>query len=338
AAPIFDHGTITNVGVDSVTLRRGDGATTALSRDGQMGMRWLSGYGSVGAILVETNESITRTFTPAVGVPAEGDGVIVDGLVYYGDPFTDHAIEYETVSIRGPLGDYDAWLVGGTRMTWTIYVHGRGTDRTESLRLLPTTVESGFPALVIRYENDPESPGNGTYHYGLNEYRDVEVAIRFALDGGAQDVVLVGYSMGGSVISEFMHRSPFADRVSGLVLDAPMLDLGRVVDLRAEDRGVPTPLVAVAKTAVAMRFGVNWSELDYVTKLARADVPTLVFHGTEDDMVPIDLSRALDAAAPRFVQLHEIQGAGHVQSWNVDPTTYQTLVRVFLEALTQDVS
>ena len=332
-AEIFDHARVDNVGVDSVTLEKREGATAAITRSGIMGIRWSDGYGSLGAVLAETDESVTREFTPISGRPREGALVVVDGTVFLGDPLTDRGIEFTTVPIRGPLGLYEGWEVAGTRQTWVIYVHGRGADRTEALRLLPTTVEAGYPGLVIRYANDTDSPASGRYEYGLAEYRDLEAAIAYALDRGAEDVVLVGYSMGGAIAGEFMHASPFADRVRGLILDAPMLDLGRIIDLEAQARGVPSPLVSLAKTTVALRFGVSWSDVDYVSKLSRVTVPMLVFHGEQDDIVPIELSRALEAAAPRLVQLHEFPTAGHVQSWNVDPAAYGDAVRVFLEGL-----
>lgn len=110
-----------------------------------------------------------------------------------------------------------------------IFVHGHGTDRGEGLRILPTIVEQGFPSLVMTYRNDAEAPESpdGLYHLGQTEWRDLEAAADYALAHGAEDLILVGYSMGGAITCTFLRESVRADRVRGAILDAPASRLGR---------------------------------------------------------------------------------------------------------------
>ena len=42
--------------------------------------------------------------------------------------------------------------------------------------------------------------------------------------------LLVGQSMGGSIVAAFLERSPLAAKVARIVLDAPMLDLHAAVN------------------------------------------------------------------------------------------------------------
>ena len=136
------------------------------------------------------------------------------------------------------------------------------------------------------YRNDtgaPEDP-SGKLRYGLTEWRDLEAAVQYALDSGATDVVLAGYSMGGGVIMAFLQRSKLRDDVRAVILDAPMLDFSATVDdnaSREEDvPGVPLPssLTAVAKQIAAWRFGVEWDQLNYLAnggEALRRAVPDL---------------------------------------------------------------
>ena len=56
-----------------------------------------------------------------------------------------------------------------------------------------------------------------------------------------------------------------------------------------------------------------------------------VIHGTDDLTVSIDTSRRLADDRPDLVELVEVPGAEHVQSWNIDRATYERSVVEFLE-------
>jgi pimeloyl-ACP methyl ester carboxylesterase len=207
------------------------------------------------------------------------------------------------------------------------------------LRALPPVHGAGLPALVIDYRNDPGAPEDpsGRYGYGATEWLDLEAAVQAALDRGAHDVVLVGWSMGGAITAAFLEQSELADRVVGIVLDAPMLDLGATVDDEAADRslplvGLPIPgaLTWTAKQLAAVRYDLDWNALDYVDDTAWLDVPTLVFHGTVDDTVPVAIARDLARAEPELVELRETGSASHLESWNRDRASYEDALRSFL--------
>ena len=195
--------------------------------------------------------------------------------------------------MNGPLGEYPAWFVPGTRDTWAIVVHGNSMSRLDGLRMVPITVDAGFPTLVPTYRNDtgaPEDP-SGKLRYGLTEWRDLEAAVRYALDNGAKDVVLAGYSMGGGVIMAFLQRSKLRDDVRAVILDAPMLDFSATVDDNASREevvpGRAAPLVAhrrrEADRGVAVRRRVGPAELPRERReaLRRAD-PDLPRDGGHD--------------------------------------------------------
>jgi fermentation-respiration switch protein FrsA (DUF1100 family) len=78
---------------------------------------------------------------------------------------------------------------------------------------------------------------------------------------------------------------------------------------------------------------VDWDGLNYLADSdAYADIQFLVFHGTEDTTVPIATSREFAALLPEQVQLIEVAGAEHIESWNPDPDAYDSAVRAFLGA------
>ena len=144
---------------------------------------------------------------------------------------------FKTVEYRSSLGPILAWLVPGSDSTWAIFVHGRAASRAEMLRMLPAYRALGLPCLVICYRNDRCGPRalGGRYQMGFTEWRDLEDAVRFALEHGARRVVPVGCSMGGSIVAEFLRHSALASAAPVAVLDAPALDLERHARRRGQE-------------------------------------------------------------------------------------------------------
>jgi fermentation-respiration switch protein FrsA (DUF1100 family) len=62
-------------------------------------------------------------------------------------------------------------------------------------------------------------------------------------------------------------------------------------------------------------------------------VPALVFHGTEDGLVPVSTTDELAADRPDLVTAVRVAGAGHVRAWNTDPAAYEERVAAFLTCL-----
>ena len=332
------------VGDRSITLARDPGSPPELTTEGAWGLRWADGYGRLGAIRSQAPDRVERAFTRLEGAaPRAGERTAVEGYAWPADPALAAGKPAREVSYPSPLGPAPAWLVNGgrdTRDTWVILVHGYNAPRTETLRALGAVAGQGFPALAINYRNDPGAPDNpdGLRHWGATEWRDLEAATRYALDRGAAGVVLVGYSMGAAVVASFLLESPLAGRVRGVVLDAPALDLGEVIDRGAEDRdlpvlGTPIPpaLTQVAKGIAGVRYDLDWGQLDYVDRAGGLAAPMLVFHQSGDPTVPVSISEGLAASRPDLVTFERFGGHGHGQSWNVDRPRYERAVRAFLD-------
>ena len=327
------------LGEGRVTLR----ATGKASEDGDwtkdsvFGLEWDGGYGRVGAILEIDERQAVREFLPLQGILEIGEPVRMDSFAYPGDPQQAHGIAFREVTFASEPGEFPAWFVDGSRDTWVIFVHGKGASRREALRMLPTAVGLGFPALVITYRNDEEAPPgpDGFYRYGQTEWEELEGAAAYAVRQGADRLVLVGYRMGGAIVTNVLFESPLAERVRAVIFDAPMLDFSAIISREAGDRGVPGFLTAVGKLMFSFRFDVDWGDLNYLKRADELAVPILLFHGDDDPTVPVTTSDALAEARPDIVTYVRSEGVGHVRSWNADRSAYEAAVRDFLERVVQ---
>ena len=335
--------TVTALADGRVTLRAsGDEDAHAFDSPDVYGLLWSGGSGVLtGPPQRGAAGTITRALqvvsgtAPSSGTPASTSrDVWTDPMAAAGTSFQD--VRYPCAGAQCP-----AWFVPGRSSTWMVMVHGKGATREEPLRAMVAAVRGGLPVLDISYRNDPGAPRDpsGRYGYGTTEWRDLEQAVRWAGDHGAQHVVLFGSSMGGSIAASFLEHSRLAGMISGVVLDAPALSLRAAVDLGAEDRslplGLPIPrvLTSTAEWIAGWHVGVDWSATDYLPG-TWLQVPALVFHGTADRTVPTGTSDAFRSAHPRLVDEVRVPGADHVESWNADPAAYQAHESTFLACVT----
>lgn len=306
-------------------------------RNGIYGLRSAAAYGQAGAILEIGDQEVIREFLPLTGTTTVGSIVALDHFAFPGDPRTAFNMPFEEITFQSPLGDFPAWFISGRSDTWVIIVHGRRANRREALRILPTIAKLGLPSLTITYRNDqgvPEDP-DCFYRYGQTEWEDLEGAARYAVEHGAEHLILVGYSYGGAIVMNFLYQSSFAEMVQGAILDSPLLDLGAVMDLRARERNIPRPIVLYSKAIARSRFGIDWGELNYLRRADELTVPMLLFHGDADDEVPIETSDKLAELRPDIVEYLRVPGASHARAWNTDRNTYEATVRDFLSDWTQ---
>jgi uncharacterized protein len=333
SALINPHHDLVHDNVETIGTGRGFvvlARSKATSRTGVYGLDWHGGHAVVGAVLATTGSSVTRRLLSDGGLTAHTK-VGIDADVWSGDPRSALGLAFRALAFADPLGPMPAWLVPGRGSTWVIFVHGIDGTREGGLRPLRTLHALRLPTLLIDYRNDagaPRSP-DGHIHLGMTEWQDVDAAARWAVAHGAAKLILYGDSMGGSIVTRFMRVSSLARRVVSLVLDAPVLDWASVIDHVAGNLHIGfmgTPV----RWMVGLRIGANFAALDEIAHAASFRVPILLFQGEADRLVPPADSRAFAQAAPGPVTYVPVPGAGHIESWNRDPTAYDGHLRTFL--------
>lgn len=165
---------------------------------------------------------------------------------------------------------------------------------------------------------------------GLTEWRDLQAAARYALSHGAQRLLLVGYSMGGAITTQFMQHSPLASHVAGLLLDAPALDWKAILSFNAREMGLPSFAADPVEWMIGERIHADWNDLDALRHPGAFHLPILLFHGMQDKLVPISSSDEFAKELPRWVTYYRVPNAGHTEAWNVDPELYEQRVSSFL--------
>ncbi|GGS07331.1 alpha/beta hydrolase [Streptomyces rubiginosohelvolus] len=318
-----------------VTLTR---SLSAL-RPGTWGIAGPGVHAVVGPVVDGASEGadtvVRRLESVGQGILEPGVKVRLTPALYGGDPGSDLGLDHQEVEIPGELGPLPAWYVPGARDTWIITVHGLGTTRAQPMNLMPFLHQQRFPVLDLAHRGDPGAPrpADGLGHFGASEWRDLDAALRYALRYGARNVIVHGWSTGATMALYAAVESPLRDRISGIVLDSPVLDWPVTLRALAAARGVPAALLPLAVRAAQGRTGMGATPVLETSVPASLRTPTLILHGPDDTIAPWGPSRELAARRADLVSLHAVPQAPHASMWNVGPARYEETLRRFLTPL-----
>ena len=307
--PATDHNTTNRVG-----MAFEDGSYIRLAQDAQA-----------------AGDTVTRSFVLLAGdAPEAADRSTMDWASFPGPQAFDYPaaeVTYDT-----PLGPSPALLLTpeGARDTWAIVLHGRGAPLRDGLRPASLLLEQGYPTMLINYRDDLKDPGaqyeDGIGNVGYTEWADLDAAVRYALDNGAADVLLAGYSMGGGIIAAYLERGTNTDRVIGTIMLTPMVDMHQVVLFGAERFGIPgflqQPLAWEAGLIAEARVNLDFEAVDYIDNAEAWPVPAFVTAASEDNLVPVEAIEEFAAALPDAEFLY-FEGAQHTGGWNHDSERFE---------------
>ena len=314
---------------------------------------WFSGdtgHVRVGDIITQDPRTVTRS----IEVPDFGDLTAArrgrfNGWFYLTPK--DLHVPFDEVQIATPLGDAPAWLIPAEKPSarWMIGVHGRAVRRPEALRGVVPFRAEGFTSLIVSYRNDGDAPRSDDYRYALGdrEWLDIEAAMRYALDHGAEELVLMGWSMGGATVLQALTRSKLGAHVIGVVLESPVVDWIATLDFQAELRRLPAAVRFGVLALLKSRWGgvftglaepLDLDRLDFVRRAQELDRPILILHSDDDGFVPSTASRELAVARPDIVSYEAFEIARHTKLWNYDREKWEGAIRRWIEQLPEPTS
>ncbi|OIK01789.1 hypothetical protein BIV25_05255 [Streptomyces sp. MUSC 14] len=327
--------TVHGTAAGRITLTR----ALASLRPGTYGLAGDGSHAVVGPVLAGAEHSadtvVRRLERVTHGTLAAGDAVWLTPNLYVGNPGDALGLDHADIDVPGELGNLPAWFVPAARDTWVIAVHGLGATREQAMNLMGPLHSRRVPVLALAYRGDlgAPRPPDGLNHLGETEWRDVDAAIRYAVRYGARRVVLLGWSTGATMALRAAEHSPVRERVVGLVLDSPVLSWEATLRALARARHTPPPLLPLAVRAAQGRTGLYADRAAEPTDPDLLTVPTLVFHGPDDQVAPWEYSRRLAARRPDLVALHTVARAPHAAMWNAGPQEYQERLRRFMTPL-----
>lgn len=327
--------------VGTVTLRD----TPDAAMPGRFGLWWgnETAYAKLGGLLERGDGTVTRELERVeFGELREGRARISG--YYYLQP-EELGLPVTSVEIGTELGQAPAWVFpapeGAGEGRWVIQVHGWGATRQEGLRAVRVYHEAGFTCLLASYRNDGDAPESVDRRYGLGgtEWRDIEAAIDYAVEHGARSIVLMGWSMGGAVVLQTITRSRSLEKVTGIVLESPVIDWVDTLEYQGNLLRLPDVMTRAAMRLIESEWSgpitgqgapIDLRSMDFVARASELSLPMLILHSDDDGFVPSTGSRALAAARSDIVTLVSFDVALHTKLWNYDEAKWTAAIAGWL--------
>ena len=174
-----------------------------------------------------------------------------------------------------------------------LFFHGQSGNLGDRADRLREILNSGYGLLAPSYRGFPGSEGEPSEPALISD----GVQLFDRLTGKGEAVVLHGQSLGTGIAAAVAAERPEAEL---LVLESPFT---ATVDVAAE-RYPFLPVSVLMKDQFATR--------DLIEQIT---VPTLIFHGTEDETIPLHHGRAL-AEMSDIAQLYVIPDGTHNDLWS----------------------
>lgn len=224
-------------------------------------------------------------------------------------------LEFQDVELRTSDGEtlHGWWLPHERSRATLLFFHGNAGNVSHRLESLEIFHALGVDTLIIDYRGYGRSSGRPT-EAGL--YRDARAAWDWLTETqgiAGDDIILFGRSLGGAVASELATRVDAA----GLILESVFTS---VPDIGAE---------------LYWWLPVRWlSRLQFDTAeyLRQTELPVLVVHSRDDEIIPFAHGRRLREIAGARGSLLELRG-GHNTGFLESRARYREGLERFLGAL-----
>lgn len=191
-----------------------------------------------------------------------------------------------------------------------LYSHGNAEDLGYALPHLQELQQIGFAVLAYDYRGYGTSQGTPSEQ---GTYKDIEAAYRYLtadLQIPPRRILVYGRSVGSGPAVDLAARRP----VGGLILESPFVTAFRVL------------------TRIQILPFDKFANID---KIQRVDVPVLILHGVDDELIPLWHGKALYEQAPHPKFSLWVEGAGHNDLFWQDRQSYIDTLNRFIEKLNE---
>lgn len=176
-----------------------------------------------------------------------------------------------------------------------LFLHGNSYNAGANLFHAKRFVSLGFSVLLMDYRGYGQS--GGAFPHETQVYEDAQAMYDYLIeDQGVlpSEILVYGHSLGGAIAIELVKNNP----VAGLITESTFTSIADMANITGKYAFLPINLL------LHQRF-------ESLNKIATIEQPILFIHGSEDELIPLQMVESLHGAAIAPKQLLIVPGAGH---------------------------
>lgn len=242
---------------------------------------------------------------------------------------------YEAVTIRSHDGLKlrGKFYEGRSGAPLLLFFHGyRSTAERDGSGGFSLCREKGWNAMMVDQRAHGESQGK-TITFGAKERYDVLDWVNWAVCrfGEDQEIYLVGVSMGAATVLMAAGLG-LPPQVKGVWADCGYSSTEGVLRHMIRRWKLPETLTFAAARLGGWIFGgFDVREITPLEAVKKAEVPILLIHGEDDNVVPHHMAEEIREACAAPVEIVSVPKAHHGMSFYVDNARYRSAVERLIE-------
>jgi len=235
----------------------------------------------------------------------------------------EYQLPYEDVYVKVNDGNgknerIHAWWIPAENPSdrYLLYLHGSALNIGANITHARRFHQMGFSVFLISYRGYGKS--DGSFPTEAQVYADAQAAWTYMVEQKGIDpkaIFIYGHSLGGAVAIQLALNNPAA---GGLIVEAAFTSIADMA------RRIPKYRIFPLELIVHERF-------ESIEKVGRLQAPVLYIHGTDDKLVPSEMSSELYKRTASSKQLKFIPGGGHNNSAAVGGDEYLQAVKNFID-------
>ena len=214
---------------------------------------------------------------------------------------------------------------------WAIVVHGYTSEGQYVSAKAKQFYEMGYNILVPDLRGHGESEGD---YIGMGWHDRLDIidwANSIIKDDKNAEIVLHGTSMGSATVL-MASGEELPSNIKAIVADCGYTSawnefthqLNELFGLK------PFPVMQLSNMVIKSKAGYSLKDASALEQVKKSKTPILFIHGDKDDFVPYSMMEELYEATNSEKEKLTIKGAGHDDSYIVNPELYWNTINTFL--------